>query len=110
MQWSVLTREEQLDALLRQSFIRPQLIYKHSTRCGVSDMVKTRLEKAKAPDTIDFHFLDLIAYRSLSNQVAEKFHVHHESPQVLLIKNGECIFDESHIAVRMEDIAEQAAW
>ena len=109
MQWSLLTTEEQLTGLLEKSFSNPQVIFKHSTRCSVSSVIKTRLEKSAIPPNIDFHYLDLLTYRSLSNKIAEQLHVYHESPQVLLIKNGDCIFDESHIAVYMEDIAAQVA-
>lgn len=104
MQWSVLTSEEQLAAILEKSFNKPQVIFKHSTRCSVSSVIKTRLEKELAPDNIDFHYLDLLAYRSLSKKIAEDLNVHHESPQVLLVKDGECIFDESHLVIRMQDI------
>jgi bacillithiol system protein YtxJ len=108
MQWTSLTTEEQLTALVEKSFQQPQVIFKHSTRCAVSSTIKSRLEKSVAPAGIDFHYLDLIAYRSLSNKIAEQLHVYHESPQVLLIKNGECIFDESHLSVYMDDIISQA--
>ncbi len=109
MQWSVLTSEEQLAAILEKSFNKPQVIFKHSTRCSVSSVIKTRLEKSVIPPNIDFHYLDLLAYRPLSGKIAEKLQVYHESPQVLLVKDGECIFDESHLAVYMEDIAAQVA-
>ena len=109
MQWSLLTTEEQLTGLLEKSFSNPQVIFKHSTRCSVSSVIKTRLEKSAIPPGIDFHYLDLLVYRPLSNKIAEALHVYHESPQVLLVKDGECIFDESHIAVYMEDIAAQVA-
>ncbi len=55
----------------------------------------------------DFHYLDLINYRSLSNKIAETFGVNHESPQVLIIKDGTCVFDESHMGISMADIADQ---
>ena len=109
MQWSALTTEEQLTGLLEKSFSNPQVIFKHSTRCSVSSVIKTRLEKSAIPPGIDFHYLDLLVYRTLSNKIAEVLHVYHKSPQVLLVKDGECIFDESHIAVYMEDIAAQVA-
>lgn len=109
MNWSVLNTEEQLYSLIERSNSKPQVIFKHSTRCSISSMIKSRLEKSDTPDTIDFHYLDLIAYRSLSDKIAEDLQVYHESPQVLLIKKGECIYDESHMAIRMEDIEEQAA-
>lgn len=108
MNWIPLTSEEQLPQIIAQSQSKSQLIFKHSSRCSVSSMALSRLERAVAPDTIDFYFLDLIKYRSLSAQVAETFKVFHESPQVLLIRKGECIYDESHSGIRMEDISEQA--
>jgi len=67
-------------------------------------MIKTRLEKETFPESIDFFYLDLLKYRNLSNKLAEDFNVHHESPQVLLIKNGDCIYEESHNGIRMEEI------
>lgn len=109
MNWTVLNTEEQLAEILNKSHRKPQVIFKHSIRCSISSMVKSRLEKSETPDTIDFHYLDLINYRSLSNKIAEDLNVYHESPQILLLKNGECIYDESHMAIRMDDIAEQVA-
>lgn len=105
MDWHKLINENQLEELLETSQERPQLIYKHSTRCGTSSLIKARLERAPAPDGMDFYFLDLIAYRSLSDKIAQIFGVRHESPQVLLIKNGECVYHESHGAIYMEEIA-----
>ena len=108
MNWQLLTTEEELASLLEKSFTRPQVIFKHSTRCGVSSMVKSRLDKGTVPTDIDFYYLDLISYRALSNKIAEDLKVHHESPQILLIKNGECVYDESHTAIRMMDIEAEA--
>jgi len=88
---------------------RPQVIFKHSTRCGISAMAKSRLERSTPVENADFYYLDLINYRSLSRKVAEEFNVYHESPQVLVIRNGECIYDESHLGISMEDIKEHAA-
>ncbi len=107
MIWTILTTEEQLKSLVEKSHTRPQVIFKHSTRCSISSTVKTRLERSSVPPDIDFHFLDLIAYRSLSNKIADELKVYHESPQVLLLKNGDCIFDESHMSIYMDDIAAQ---
>lgn len=104
MQWNPLTSPEQLSALLAQSHTSPQVIFKHSTRCNVSSVAKARLEKGTAPATIDFHYLDLVAYRSLSNQIAKDLAITHESPQVLLVQNGQCTYAESHLGIRMEDI------
>lgn len=108
MNWIELTGEDQLEAIRRQSETQPVVIFKHSTRCSISTMAKGRLERAMAPEHIAFYYLDLIRYRSVSNKIAEDFGVHHESPQVLLIRNGACIYDESHNGISMEEIAEQA--
>ena len=87
---------------------KPQVIFKHSTTCSISKMALDRFERATAPETIDFYYLDLLSYRSISNSIAETFQVHHESPQVILIKNGECIYDESHYGIMMDELVEQA--
>lgn len=108
MEWIKLESPEQLAQIKEKSAGKPQLIFKHSTRCSISSMVLHRLERHPLHQTIDCYFLDLIAHRSLSNQVAEAFNVWHESPQVLLIKDGECIFDESHMGINAHEILEQA--
>jgi bacillithiol system protein YtxJ len=108
MNWLPLTSIEQLENIAILSSQKPQLIFKHSTRCSISMVVKSRLEKSTAPEHIDFYYLDLLSYRDISNQIASRFEVHHESPQVLLIVNGECIYDESQMGIRMDDIVEQS--
>ena len=109
MNWIPLTNEEQLLQVIDKSATVPQVIFKHSTRCSTSSMILNRLERSTTPTTIDFHFLDLISHRQLSNKVAEKFNVYHESPQVLVIKNGTCLYDESHMGILMDEINEQAS-
>jgi bacillithiol system protein YtxJ len=109
MNWAELTTEEQLEAIKQESTQKPVVIFKHSTRCSISSMAKSRLERSETPDGIAFYYLDLIRYRPVSNKIAEVFDVHHESPQILLIKNGECVYDESHNGISMDEIAVQAA-
>jgi len=109
MNWNILQSEQQLENLKKHSSDKPQVIFKHSTRCSISSMTKARLERSPEPEGLDFHFLDLIAHRSLSNKIAEDFRVEHESPQVLVIKNGKCVYDESHNAIRMDELVEKAS-
>jgi bacillithiol system protein YtxJ len=109
MKWNELTNENQLDQIKLQSSERPQVIFKHSTRCGISAVAKSRLDKWQPSEEFDLYYLDLIKYRQLSNKISEMFQVHHESPQVLVIKNSECIYDESHLGISIEDILEHAA-
>jgi bacillithiol system protein YtxJ len=109
MNWLPLNTENQLELIQQASFSKPQVIFKHSTTCSISKMALSRFERAEAPENIDFYYLDLLNFRPLSAAVAESFKVHHESPQVILIKNGECIYDESHYGIMMDEIIEQAA-
>lgn len=109
MNWIPLTELAQLDLIKKQSFDSPQVIFKHSTRCSISSMALNRLERETPPSNTHFYFLDLIKYRAISNEIAEQFNVYHESPQILVIKNGECVYDESHQGISMFEIAEQVA-
>ena len=108
MAWIPLNTEVQLQEIISKSAKRPQVIFKHSTRCSISSVADRRLQKESLPQDIDFYHLDLLAHRQLSNKIAETFGVHHESPQVLVIKDGECIYDESHLSISMDEIIEQA--
>ncbi|MCO6496736.1 MAG: bacillithiol system redox-active protein YtxJ [Chitinophagaceae bacterium] len=107
MDWITLDDISQLKYIREKSFDKPQVIFKHSTRCGISRMVLSRLERSDQPETADFYFLDLLKYRPISNAVADEFHVVHESPQVIIIKEGKQVYNASHSAVRMETIAEE---
>jgi len=109
MKWIDLKSEGQIKELIEKSYDKPQVIFKHSSRCGISAMAKNRLERSIAPSNADFHFLDLISYRNISNKVSSEFNVYHESPQILIIKNGECTYDESHSAITMDEIEEQVS-
>jgi bacillithiol system protein YtxJ len=108
MHWIHLTDDEQLSHIITNSQARPQVIFKHSTRCSISALAFQRLKKAEAPQDVDFYYLDILAHRPISNKIAEIFKVHHESPQIIVIKDGECIYDESHLSISMDDIIEQA--
>jgi len=108
MKWIQLNSAEQIDQIINLSKERSQVIFKHSTRCSISSLAWNRIQKSDGQNNMDFYFLDLISYRSLSNKIAEIFKVHHESPQVLVIKDGQCIFDESHLSISMDEILEQA--
>jgi bacillithiol system protein YtxJ len=105
MDWIELKDEAQLEEIRLKSKNTPQVIFKHSTRCSISSMAKSRLERATSFPDINYYLLDLIQYRNISQKIAEDFDVHHESPQILLIKDGACIYDESHSGINIEEIA-----
>ena len=108
MHWIHLTDEEQLKQIINKSQERPQVIFKHSSRCSISSVALQRLQRVSQPLHIDFYFLDLLSLRSLSNKVAQVFNVPHESPQVLVIKEGRCIYEESHMGISMNEIVHHA--
>ena len=109
MNWITLTTTEQLNQLIQLSANKPQLIFKHSTRCSISVMAKNRIDREDTLASVDFYYLDLLQYRDLSNSIAEVFSVIHQSPQVLLIKNGECVYEETHNAIDMDEIRTQVS-
>jgi len=103
MNWTMLNSADQIEEIKQNEGY--SLIFKHSTRCSISMMVKKRFEMDwdKLPENFPLFFLDLIKYRDLSNKIAADFNVYHESPQLLLIKGGECVLDLSHGEVSVEE-------
>jgi bacillithiol system protein YtxJ len=103
MNWTLINTAEQLKEIKNKTGY--SIIFKHSTRCSISMMAKRRFELDwdSLPNDITLYFLDLIKHRDLSNQVATDFNVHHESPQLLLIKDGDCILDQSHGQISVEE-------
>jgi bacillithiol system protein YtxJ len=108
MKWIPLLNEQQLEDIKKNSSHTPQVIFKHSSRCSLSSMARNRLDRNEFPKGIDFYFLDIINHRNISNKIAHDFHVHHESPQVLMITKGTCVYDESHSGIDMEGILNNA--
>jgi len=97
MNWNNILSLQDIQAIVTNSNHRPQVIYKHSTRCGISALVLARL-KSGLPG-VDYYLLDLIPYREISNYIAQTFHVTHQSPQVLIIIDGKCVFNTSHMNI-----------
>ncbi|MFL9843941.1 bacillithiol system redox-active protein YtxJ [Flavobacterium rhizosphaerae] len=98
IKWNDLTELKQLDTIVEESAETPVIIFKHSTRCPVSRMALKNFENEYSleEDEVKPYFLDLIQYRDVSNEIASRFNVVHQSPQILLIKNGQSIYDTSH--------------
>ena len=101
VQWKPITSIAELDALSEASQSETVLIFKHSTRCGISKMVLRQFEKAlnAADEKVTVHYLDLLNYRDISDEIAAKFQVFHQSPQLLVLKNGVAVADASHYSI-----------
>jgi len=110
MKWEEITSLEQIDAIVKSSVSQPVIIYKHSTRCSISSMALSRLERGwndKEMESVQTYFLNLLSYRDISQAIADAFDVQHESPQVLLIKDGKCTFHTSHMAISYQALKSQ---
>ena len=106
--WIPVSTRQQVDDIAARSETLPCLILKHSTTCSISAMAKYRLEDdwPFGTDELEAYYLDLLSHRDVSAYIAEKFSVHHESPQILLIRNGDCFFDASHFDITIPEIRE----
>jgi bacillithiol system protein YtxJ len=108
MEWNKLNEIEQLEDINKASFEAPIMIFKHSTRCSISSSALSRVERNWNNEVDDLKtkpfYLDLIAYRNISNEVAQKWSIEHQSPQVLIIENGKCIYNESHMGIDYNEI------
>jgi bacillithiol system protein YtxJ len=105
MNWIQLVDLGQLNEIIVASSEKPVVIFKHSTRCSVSRMVLKEFESDfDLDEKVTPYFLDLLEHRDVSNAIAKRFKVEHQSPQLLLIKNGVAIYDVSHSAIDSEDL------
>ena len=106
--WIPLQFMGQLDEIAALSDNKPAVIFKHSTRCSISRFALKQFEKEFAlEDKVDAYFLDLLEHRDISNEIASRFGVYHQSPQLLLIKNGKSVYDVSHDAIDAKDLSER---
>ncbi len=96
--WIMLTDTNQLDGIVKASYDKPQIIFKDSTTCGISARARAGLQEDWTPiaDLADLHYLDLLSYRSVSNEVAAFTGVQHQSPQIIIYHNGSVVADTSH--------------
>lgn len=110
MKWLELIDVSQLHQIINQTKElsyqnKAVLLFKHSTRCSISSMALNRIEnKWQNNDAIDTYYLDLLNHRDISNEIENILHVEHASPQVLLIKNGVCVYNASHSEINVADI------
>jgi bacillithiol system protein YtxJ len=105
MEWTPLESAAQLKTIQEESNTGPVLVFKHSTRCSISTTVLGRLNRAAGfSKPINAWFLDLIAHRDLSNALATQYDIEHESPQVLILRNGKAVEALSHFDIQPTEI------
>lgn len=97
IEWRQLTDLGQLNEIVDLSNEKAVLIFKHSTRCSISRFALKQFENEfDLEEKITPYFLDLLNHRDVSNEIANRFEVFHQSPQIVLIRNGKAIFSTSH--------------
>jgi bacillithiol system protein YtxJ len=106
--WIFLTSENQLEEIEKKSFEKLQVIFKHSTRCSISSISLNKfVDKYDVPaEAADIYYLDLLNYRSVSNEIGVKFQVIHQSPQIIVVKDGVSIYNASHYDIQADKILE----
>ena len=112
MQWQTLNQIEQIETLAEKSKSQPIVIFKHSTICSISSTAKNRLERQWQEAGLDAvlpYYLDLLAFRPVSNEIADFFKVRHESPQLLLIQDGICTYTASHLGINLGEVKKRVS-
>ena len=107
--WHALTESKQLDEIEKESEKQPVVIFKHSTSCGISRMVLKNFERSydlPKDKEVKLYFLDLLANRNISNEVANRFGVRHESPQMIILKDRKVVHHASHHSIELESVKE----
>ena len=94
--WKTLTTEDQFFQLMKEEVA---VIFKHSTRCSISSMAKSRVEREWKNLEIPLHLLDLIQFREVSNSIAVTTGVEHQSPQLIVFNRGQVVYHASHNAI-----------
>lgn len=104
--WKKITTVEDVIAIINASEMKPQIIFKDSTTCGISAFAKERLENGNdlLIETADFNYLDLLSYRTVSNFITKELNVIHQSPQIIVLKDGKIVFKDSHHSIEPEKI------
>ena len=101
LSWTPLISLEEINTIKEISINQSILIFKHSTRCGISRMVMKQFESLFNEENkqLKVYYLDLLNFREVSSKLSEVFQVIHQSPQLLVIKNGISVYNESHYEI-----------
>lgn len=105
--WRALTDLGQLNELINESTVQPVVVFKHSTRCSISRMALRQFENEfDLEGKVIPYYLDLLEHRDISDEIANQFSVYHQSPQLIVIKDGKAIYDRSHENIDAGKLAE----
>ncbi len=105
LSWILLNSIQQFDELIHHNSEYNLVFFKHSTRCGISSMALKNFERSYSKiNNMDFYFLDLIKNREISNHIATFLNVHHESPQLILVRNKQVQLVLNHHEISFDEL------
>ncbi|MCB0734595.1 MAG: bacillithiol system redox-active protein YtxJ [Bacteroidetes bacterium] len=107
--WQKLESVQELTTILNESHHEDVVLFKHSTRCSISSMAKNRMESEMDQYSHPIYLLDLLNHRDVSNAIANELQVVHESPQLILVRNGKAIYSASHGSISMRELIKHSA-
>jgi bacillithiol system protein YtxJ len=110
MNWNKITDLNQLETIKAESYKNPVLLFKHSTTCSISNMALNRLERnydQTKVGSLKPYYLDLLSHRDISKHIAELFEVEHQSPQAIIVSNGEAVYNASHYDISFAELVEK---
>jgi len=98
LNWLPLTSLDQLETIKTESNTEAILIFKDSTRCGISKMVIKQFEKLFTEENqhLKVYYLDLLNHKDISAEIGQTFQVVHQSPQLIVVRNGNSVHHASH--------------
>lgn len=91
---------EHLDELFQKSHEEPVVIFKHSVTCPISSHVYSEVAEINA----EVNLVVVQTERSISNAIAERTGIRHESPQAIVLKDGKPVYHASHYDVTAEEV------
>lgn len=104
MNWHPLKDSDDFKSWVEQSHIKPVVIFKHSPQCSLSGLIKSRIESSLLPDFTNLGYVDVIQHRSLSQLIESQLSERHESPQILILHHGDCVWAEDHLAIEPDEV------
>lgn len=102
--WILLEQVDQIDEVIEQSYEKPVVIFKHSTRCSISRFALRQWENESEVNAVYYYLIDLLNFRPVSQYVAERFQIRHESPQIIVLKGGKVVSHASHQDIQWNEI------
>jgi bacillithiol system protein YtxJ len=98
----------ELDEALDKSHQRPLLLFKHSHSCGISaealDELRSHIDTHVHTEAVEYAMVTVQTHRDLSNKIAERLGVRHETPQAILVRGGRAVWSASHFRVNADEL------